>query len=90
MKTIVFLAALLSCSLLSRAQTAPAPATGTTTEAAGTKNVGNDRADSPKAPGMQAATTTPTSATRPRGTKAARANGGRKKAASGTSGAPKQ
>ena len=72
MKTTLLLAALLSCATLGYAQTTPsatpaAATAGSTQQAAGTKNVGTDRADAPQAPGMQS--TTPTAPTRTRGSK---------------------
>jgi hypothetical protein len=72
MKTTILLATLLGCATLSHAQTTPsatpaAATAGSTQDAAGTKNVGADRADAPQAPGMQGAT--PTSPTRIRGSK---------------------
>jgi hypothetical protein len=72
MKTPILLAALLSCATLGYAQTTPsatpaAATAGSTQQAAGTKNVGTDRADAPQAPGMQGAT--PTTPTRTRGSK---------------------
>jgi len=72
MKTAFFLAALLGCATLSHAQTTPsatptAATAGSTQVAAGTKNVGTDRADAPQAPGMQSAT--PITPTRTRGSK---------------------
>jgi hypothetical protein len=72
MKTVFFMAALLGCATLSHAQTTPsatpaAATAGSITDAAGTKNVGADRADAPQAPGMQGAT--PTAPTRTRGSK---------------------
>jgi hypothetical protein len=72
MKTTILLAALLGCATLGYAQTTPsatpaAATAGSTQDAAGTKNVGSNRADAPQAPGMQGATlTTPT---RTRGSK---------------------
>lgn len=57
MKTIFLLAAGLACATTSHAQTTPpAPGTGTNAPVSGTKNVGADRADAPKAPGMSAPT----------------------------------
>jgi hypothetical protein len=72
MKTTILLAVLLSCATFSQAQTTPsatpaAATAGSTQQAAGTKNVGTDRADAPQAPGMQGAT--PTAPTRTRGSK---------------------
>ena len=73
MKTLFFLAACLSCTVASHAQTTPtAPATGTTAPVSGTKNVGADRADAPQAPGMsssgapRAASTKTSNSTNPR------------------------
>lgn len=91
MKTTFFLAALLSSATLGYAQTTPTPSAGTagTSPAAGTKNVGSDRADLPTAPGMQAATTTPIAGARASSTKNASAKG-HKKASSSKAGAPMQ
>jgi len=80
MKTPLLLAALLGCAILAHAQTTPA--TGSSTAASGTKNVGSDRADAPQAPGMQASGTTPISSGRLHSTKAGQRHG-TKKAASG-------
>jgi hypothetical protein len=64
MKTTLLLAALISCTALSHAQTTPsaspaAATAGSPAGVAGTKNVGTDRADAPQAPGMSAASATP-------------------------------
>lgn len=64
MKTTLLLAALVSCATLSHAQTTPsaspaAATAGSPAGVAGTKNVGADRADAPQAPGMSAASATP-------------------------------
>ncbi|TVT41620.1 hypothetical protein FNT36_09310 [Hymenobacter setariae] len=67
MKTLVLLAACLGTAALSHAQTTPtAPAAGTTPAVSGTKNVGSDRADAPKAPGMSTPGPTPSAPARPR------------------------
>jgi len=87
MKTTLLLAALLGCATLASAQTTPA--TGSSTGASGTKNVGSDRADAPQAPGMQASGTTPISSGRLHSTKAGHRRGA-KKAASGQRMAPQR
>lgn len=78
MKMPLLLAVFLGGATLATAQTTPA--TGSTQQASGTKNVGNDRADAPQAPGMQAAGTTPVSSGRLHSTKAGHQRGARKAA----------
>jgi hypothetical protein len=91
MKTMLLLAAFVGCATLGHGQTTPsaspaAATAGSSTGAAGTKNVGSDRADAPQAPGMSAGSATPTgpaSSTRANDRRAAR------KATSGKSATPK-
>lgn len=87
MKILLLLTALLGCATLGHAQTTPA--TGSSTAVSGTKNVGSDRADVPKAPGMQASGTTPISSGRLHSTKARHQRGARRNATNQQA-APKQ
>ena len=56
MKFILVMCACLSWSTGWAIQTAPTPTSSSSQTASGTKNVGNDRADAPQAPGMTSST----------------------------------